>query len=524
MAQFIEMVPLAEEAIPLLEEGAAATGRILSRVGGRVARTAAGRAIAAEARAAARSLGYRQVRSAIARRGVPRSFGAKLAEEAGYAGRAGVRALGRAYRVARKNPLTALGIASQMYGARKLLRGKRKLKSRPMPNKKKKRKIVLGAPRRMTGGALDLGKVRFRKGGPPRGTKMVSHTYDEDGSSTADRTSYLKFQNYGGSDKFSKCFADGLTRAILAIMRLNPSSLDEEMVVPGFDFSASDPGVIQLKITYQRLNVSGVPEDTVYTYQINGSGTSYNTFRLLRDQLATGFWDTVSRGYYPVFFDVIHYRGSIEERQICTRVPLNNARIQLMVKTRIDIQNQTQAASTGAGNEDVASRLNIHSQPLHGRRYDFNHRHADILDRLHEVRQTTEMAAFETHDHTNGFTSFASNSHEFNEPPRAKAVFANCIREANLHLSPGEVKKQYVVFKYSGTVKGLYKKFCWEPNSGYAMRTRLPGGCTVFGFERQLKAGTAQVELGFHRHTETFAHVQIRKEKFILHDHTDDSL
>jgi hypothetical protein len=513
MAQFIEMVPLAEEAIPLLEEGAVATGRMLSRAGGMVRRTAAGRAIAREAGQAARYFGRAGIRRAA---GVTRSAGRDLAAEIGGVSRAALRRLGGAYRVAR-----AAGNVGAMYGAYrslKALRGKRKGDPRRAgPAKKKKRKILITRMSSRPVGPLDLGKIRFRKGRAPRGTKMVSHTYDENGAISTANAGYLKFQHFGGSTKFGTMVADGLARAMLAVLKVNPASIDETFTVPGFEASGGD---VRLDILYQRIDTTGSPEDTTDTIILNGGASPYNTFRSFRDHLGSEVWSRMGDGYVPVHFNARHRVSGTETRAIAERVPLGNATVKILVKTRIDIQNQTEAASAGTGNDDVTNRLNIHSQPVHGRRYDFVARHADIIDRIHETRQLAEMNELEQHNHGDGTSTFASSSPEFNEPPRAKAVFKNCAKEATVHLSPGEVKKQYCVFKYSGTLKGLFKKFCYQPAGGSALRLRQPGGCTVFGFERQMKYGTANLEIAYHRHTETFAHVQIRKEKFVLHDHT----
>lgn len=536
---FVPAIEMAEMGIPLLEEGALATGRVLSRAGGSLARTAAGRAIAAEARAAARQFASRGLRRAAIRRfGVPRGFGAQLAEDVGGVGRAGIRALGRAYRTARANPLTTLGSANAMYG---MYRTGRKLMSRPLKPKKKKprtsnkkRKRLIPTVYRSTKPRLfvaDRAK-RFRKGLVPRKyTKAVRRNFDDYGTVTKTHGLWMGFQHHGSTERMYDMLGEALLKAILACAKLHPTSYDEP-VVPDTT-GGGDHILWNINIEYKRINgITGDEEYRNTDYAVFDGLGAPRTFKDLSAEIGLGIQNnqqgstaatpaTDTVGYFPYRFTLSRKGDSNAVIPFVHQRGLDDAKITLVALQKIRLQNVTP-------NDDATAALDQNgTNPLNGKYYQFVGAPRVRSEVLQTYDSTYAVGELQQHYRTNASGVMVMPDQvadsPISHPPPARQLFDNCRKTAMVSIGAGGQKFLNTTFKFTGTFEQFAKKH------GYSGFDRVTiGGCTWFGFEQAFRQGNDTIKIGFNRELHMTSFVQLKPPKVMLshYDQTDlgDSL
>lgn len=460
---------------------------------------------------------------AIARRGAFRG-GAR------YAGQLAVRG-GRALaRLARRNPFAA-GMAGAYVGKALMKRKAGTLRRVTRPMKKAKRPVrtrstVYKAP---TGGVLSLATRRFRRPRrPQRVGKSVVLQKDQVGQLTCDSSQaqyagWMGFQHHDSYDALIRAACEGLTQAILAVLKVYPTGQNEQFVIEGFR-SGDTP---TLKIDYQSIdNTTGVDSTRTHSISLVPGGNA-DTFLKLVNFMQVDFKTNVEEGYFPLKFHLEGSQLGHPTLYMHRDVELSNALFSVYVTQRIDLQNQSKAATTGtAGHEDVASRLNIHSQPVRGKMYIFKSAKADVHDNVHE--EHAYLDAFEDTLLDNGvgqykglkvFAADAAN-HLIAHPPKGRNIFKNVDKETSVTLGPGEVKKHYTTFKYSGTLKTFCGKIFAQNinirNTHYSGVRRPMGGVTWFCFERAIKHGDSDLEIAFNREIKIMSFCKLRHQRHQL--------
>jgi hypothetical protein len=418
--------------------------------------------------------------------------------------------------------------------ARRVRKGIKSLRS---SNKKRKRQLVKTPPPKLTklryrkpayssGGVLALATRRFRRGRRPQKlSKHVALTKDQNGQLTCDSSQaqyagWMGFQHHDCYDALIRALCEGLSQAILAIMKVYPDGQKDEFVLDGFRLGDTPT----LKIKWQNTNVAdGTAMHVTQNISLVPGGNA-DTFLKLCNFMQVDAKTNIKNGYYPLSFDVECTQVGEPTIYMHRDVDISNATISMMIRQRIDLHNQSKAATTGtAGHEDVASRLNIHSQPVRGKMYSFKSAKADVHDRVHEEHSYLDF--FEDVLLDNGLGQYkglkmvpaGSADHLIAHPPPARNVFKNVDKEVSVTLAPGEVKKYYTTFKFKGTLKTYCAKLFSHNVTGVNVGVRRPfGGVTWFCFERAIKHGDSDLEIAFNREIKTLSYVQIRATRHQL--------
>lgn len=371
------------------------------------------------------------------------------------------------------------------------------------------------------GGVISLANRQFRKPGRPRRVgRSVVLSKDQTGQLTASKAGWLGFQHHDSFPAMLRGACEGLAQAILAVMKVYPNGQDDPIVIDGLR-SFDTP---TLKIIYQTVSdASGGDVETTDTISMVSGGNA-DTFKKLVDFMLVDFTNNLKSGYYPVRFSLELSQPNEPTVYLHRDVDISNAQFYFCVKQRIDLQNQSKAATTGtAGHEDVASRLNIHSQPLKGKMYVFNHAKADVHDNVHEE-----------HDYLNFLEAWVPNSggyegvaveapsagnHLVYHPPPGRQLFKNLSKEGNITLAPGEVKKYYTTFKFKGTLKTFISKILTNARdaAGTSLANRRPyGGMTWFCLERAIKHGDTSAEIAYNRQVTVYSYCKLRHQRHQL--------
>lgn len=384
------------------------------------------------------------------------------------------------------------------------------------PKLKARRYKSQGLGGQRAGGVLSLATRRFRKPlRPMRVGKSVVLVKDQTGQFTAPSTGWIGFQHHDSYDAMLRAACEGLAQAILAVLKVYPDGQDEAIVIDGLR-SFDTP---TLKIDYQNVALgNGADSERTDSISMVGGGNA-DTFKKLVDFMLVDFKTNVEDGFYPLKFSLELSQANEPTVYLHRDVDISNAAFYLCVKQRVDLQNQSKAATSGtAGHEDVANRLNIHSQPLKGKMYSFKHSRADVHDNVHKEHAYLDF--FETTQPTfngiNGISggSVASSSHLIAHPPVGRQVFKNLDKEGHVSLAPGEVKKHYTTFKFSGTLKTFISKL--TSNATVSIERKPFGGITWFCLERAIKHGDTEAEVAFNRQLKIYSYVKIRHQRHQL--------
>ena len=498
-------IPLEIEMAEMIPAAARATGRALSRVGGRVMRTRAGRAAAREAEGL---LSRQAARRAV---GVTRNIGEDLAAEIGGVSRNLLRRYGRSYRIAQKGA-RALGTAASMYGlyrtGRKMLSGKRKLASRPGPAKKKKRKLIIS--RKTPGVAATFG-TKFRKGKRPKvNTKMTKRHYDDYGIFTRDHALYFGMQTHGSQQRLCRIYGEALTRFLLSKVGIRPTSYDEICV-------ADAAGTANDLIKTMALHMKSI-DDT------NGGDTLvFNSFNLVGQtfqQVAEGVGDFINSqldlGQFPnkaYFYKTYGAEGDILHTIV---EDLEYGKVTVTAKQVIRIQNLT-PNDAGTTATDVTG-----TNPIQGKIYDFT---TQPLLRSGLQETHSDLDTFQSHgDSTTGYYALPNSGSTasggiLGHPPNAGELFKNCAKVANVRIDAGHNKFKTTTFKFTGNLVDFVKRFNHNHNE-----RNLGGGITWFGFEQAFRSGADQIKIAFNRELSMSAYYATPKKVPMLRHYEQTDL
>lgn len=453
-----------------------------------------------------------------------RIFGRAMRPAARY-GRAGYRALaraaGRAYRVGKKNPFMA-GMAAQSLlnkvgSKRKRSAGGRKtLSARPGPAKKKKTKIALAKAQAL---AVASQSTRFAKLRQPAklNAKFTKRHFDDYGTVTRNHGAWIGFQKFGNSDRLYGIVGEAVARAILATVKIYPSSYNEVLIV-GNETDLSE----YVQIEYKRVNnASG--EESFYT---GGDITLLNqTFEQFATAIANDInskaqgsilvdpnTDTV--GYYPYRFTVKHRIGGTVYDKVKQR-HLGSSRLTLAVTQVIKIQNVSP-------NDDGTNATDVNgTNPISGRQYDF-----DAMPRIHDevVKTNDYLEDLQQHmNHSSGciiLPQTATNVDSvIGHPPKAREIFKNCVGSRGVSIEAGGQKYTSTRMTWSGTLEQFVRKHQY---TGFT-RPNM-GGTLWFGFEQAFRQGSDVVKFGFNRELSMSCSCTLRPSTNMLRHYDQNDL
>jgi hypothetical protein len=442
-----------------------------------------------------------------------------LAEEAAVVGRgiasraarrqaisAASKFFGRAYRTGskfvRKNPFTA-GMLAQ-YGLSKAGNKKKRRKAfvRKMGPAPKRRKTIA------RGNIMDIGHVRFKRGVRPRkASKYVKRKYDHTGVIDDTQCCWLGVQSNGGFDAQFTAIADAMARAIFASVGVYPIDFNTTNTVDG----CATTDTVNLKFNYRGIVPSTGDEDNFTGSAIAMPNT---TLANLSSAIATEIKTQALAGRYPDAYSIENVTKGLFLKH---DVELAKARVELYFTSVLQIQNQSKAPTDAAGgHEDVASRFNIHSQPVNGKKYVFRHAAAELKPEFHGLYSDADP--FQDEVVTDGISTISvgdSGANHLKHAVPANAIFTNCKEVAPVALAPGQVKKEVATLKYVGTLQNLFNKIM-KRNSTGSERTRAWGAVTWFAFERAIRHGTGEVDIAYNREMTISSHLQLKPQRHTL--------
>lgn len=436
---------------------------------------------------------------------------------AGY--RAMARAAGKVYRVGKKNPFMA-GMAAQSLlskvGGKRKKGGGRKF-GRPLGpvRPKKKSKTSVGKAQAL---AVASQSGRFAKLKTPAklNAKFTKRHFDDYGTVTRNHGAWIGFQKFGNSDRLYGIVGEAVARAILATVKIYPSSYNE-VLINGAETDLSE----YVQIEYKRVNnASG--EEGFYT---GGDITLLNkTF----EEFATAVADDIrgksfgsilvdpgsdTVGYYPYRFTVKHRIGGTIYDKVKQR-HLGSSRLTLAVTQVIKIQNVSP-------NDDGTNATDVNgTNPISGRQYDF-----DAMPRVHDevVKTNDYLEDLQQHmSHSSGciiLPQTATNTDSvIGHPPKAREIFKNCVGSRTVSIEAGGQKYTSTKMTWSGTLEQFVRKHQY---TGFT-RPNM-GGTLWFGFEQAFRQGSDVVKFGFNRELSMSCSCQLRPVTNMLrhYDQTD---
>lgn len=377
---------------------------------------------------------------------------------------------------------------ARRYITRKLVKRKpyRRV-TRPGPSKKKK------AFKR--GYVVPYGGRRFpkpRKNRRP--SKYVKYKIDTTGQLTAANCGWIGIQANGGYDNYLYAAAMSIARAICSRIDFHPSSVDEAFICAG----AGTGETIDFMYHFKERDPGTGDVTTEYVTKVYTVGTS--KFSNVFVDLQTEIRDNLEYGRTLDFVQISKNPGTGGEtvHQHVTSFDLSKAVLEIYVTSITHMQNQSKAPTTGtAGHEDVANRLNIHSQPLQGKLYKFRNAAAVVRP---EVGLTSSVFGDEIDVdgiHTATFTT-GTPARVLAHPPNAKNVFENCYGSTNVRFTPGENKRHVQKLNFKGTISS----FCdllmgrrGDPLGNTGRRQRAWGKVDWFCIERAIRHNDADMEI-----------------------------
>jgi hypothetical protein len=427
--------------------------------------------------------------------------------------RGAARFFGRAYRTGsrfvKKNPFTAGTLAG--YGLEKIkIKKKRKL-SRPAPGPVKRPKTVIHPGARL----IPYGGSKFRKlKRPKRESKFLKFKKDTSVQVNDDNCVWVGLQGNGGFDDFTECATAALLRAIFAVCKWHPNSMDSPVYLP----MSADTDSIDVIMSYR--GVRGTDGDVSYDTDTH-TFTQGDTFQSIVTAYAANIRTKLSSGLLP---DVVTVKNTTKNQVIARQIDVGQSFIEIHVTTIAHIQNQTLAASTGGAGSDQANALNIHSQPLSGKMYYFENATPVVKPEVN-----VDPSVFQDQIVPHGVWTQSSGASPFNDndrlmhPPHARSVFDNCKATTNITFAPGEVKKQKLVLSFKGTISKLFDKLM-RRNGNFPMTQHTWGKQIVLCVERTVRHHTQSLELALNVERHLSAYVRVKHHRAGLTKYDDVQL
>ena len=377
---------------------------------------------------------------------------------------------------------------------------------------------------------------KFKKARKPLNDKgkYVSRNYDDYGTMERDHSWWMGFQTHGSRGRLFDILAEGVTKAVLAKLRIFPRSYSE--VINSHEYNHA-------QLVFTRVLNTGVDEPVFGT----DIGINNRTFEDIcadfRTQIADQANGDPSTG--PSTDTVARYLSTVKlisntdvSKAFLELKDVGDSIVDIKVHQKIRFQNVTKNVD-GTLDTDQAG-LN----PLRGRKYEFANFRPRLIesvqqlpDRTNETGVTYNYDSFMISDPVLGgaggivpmpaLTSMAKDD-PIAHPPIAKQLFTNCKASAPVSLAAGAMKVEYTTFRMVHKMKTFIERIYWASYDKGAF-----GGCVWFGLEkafRQAKPSGAanddRVAVGFNREVHMYAKVKLVTQKSMLkhYDATDMGL
>lgn len=195
--------------------------------------------------------------------------------------------------------------------------------------------------------------------------------------------------------------------------------------------------------------------------------------------------------------------------RIAAEIQLLDCQLEVDFHSELTCQNRTGAALNATGNPELTERVDI--QPLQGWIYDF--KHADM--RVRDQGRGSNNNTFFNRINDSGLTFVGGADYLGAIEPLEPKYFANVSKAVRVTLQPGEVKKTYFDYRFSGKFTNIIRKMRvaqWISATG--LLDGLAGRSQMICFEEMLKTNSAnQIAVAYERELKVGAILTERKSK-----------
>jgi len=316
--------------------------------------------------------------------------------------------------------------------------------------------------------------------------------------------------------------ASALLRTVLTKAGLKVTNQWNEMEV-------SDPVA---GVTLQPSTSAGLRFHFTTKNASTGSMTGYvyttidnQNFRDLTNFGGGGFDDIPNRliDYWRNTLDNIPYKLAVYVKdeglastfwRLGAEMYLEDAHIQLSLKSTLTCQNRTKAATAAEGAGPETDRVD--SQPLRGMIYDF--KHADPRVRHSGPAPGTISNQPFNQISEKGITLIKGSQFVGATEPFVPKYWANISKAVPITLQPGEMKKTHFMFQFSGKLINVMKKMkatLWFGATGNL--TGITGKSQMVCFEEQMRTPTAnKINIAYQRELKIGAIVKNARPQGVL--------
>jgi hypothetical protein len=176
---------------------------------------------------------------------------------------------------------------------------------------------------------------------------------------------------------------------------------------------------------------------------------------------------------------------------------LEDLSIQLDVSSTLTIQNRTKAADATTD----LSTDRVDSQPLKGYIYEFKHADPRVRFSGPEIAAGTNSNQMFNRMNTNGLALIRGNQFNPATEPLDPKYFANLSKATKITIQPGEMKKTFFTYRFSGKITNLLKKMqVTRYLSGPNIFTGMIGKCQFIALEELMRTpSTNLIQVAYER-------------------------
>jgi len=173
----------------------------------------------------------------------------------------------------------------------------------------------------------------------------------------------------------------------------------------------------------------------------------------------------------------------LDERRLRARIDMTKEILNIVVKSKLRIQNRTKGDTTGA--DQSADRVD--NVPVDGKLYTFKNAHPKLNSRT--CNNADLLARFNTMpiDGIILARSGRNYTEELKEPPNPK-FFSNCVGSSKVFLNPGDIKDCSISNVYKGKYSNLMLKLRAAMTTGFTQTYNVPGKCQLVCLEEMIRS------------------------------------
>lgn len=287
----------------------------------------------------------------------------------------------------------------------------------------------------------------------------------------------------------------------------------EDYVFPAYDANAQQPNLHNIRVFSKYKLSDGTTGETSTELHPAGLSATSKLEELVGPLSVLLTKDTQGGAYandiwqfcgYQFIYKQVYPGGTVANYSISPRWSIDEQEVVVDVKHIIHLQNTTRA-DTGSVFGDA-----INANPLVGRVFHMHGIYPDVEYQANAHGSADFALALQkfvspTHLHGIGVPD-VNPTGEWQAIPRPQ-VFANIIScQSGLRLEPGDIKKEFLGFKFRGRFNDLIRGFSYLGTGSSVNTSDLQpiyssnklGTCKLFAFEKVMPTGYDAVEMNYH--------------------------